>query len=119
MFRYANRNRPDQDKGPQRVFLIKFMVNILRNNKGLLYRLNINCVGKPHLRRSSDNVVTGVLAGVRFQAGKEIFILSTASKPALGSTQPHIQWFVEPLSLGVMRPGQEASQPFISYLVTN
>jgi len=32
------------------------------------------------------------------------------SKPALGSTQPPIQWVLGALSLGVKRPGREADQ---------
>jgi hypothetical protein len=38
--------------------------------------------------------------GVRFPAGKEIFLFCTASRPALGSTQPPIQWVARDLSLG-------------------
>jgi hypothetical protein len=109
MFRYAIRNRPDQDKRSQREFLIKFMVNIFRNNRGLLYHLNTHCVGSPHLRRSSDSVVTGLLAGVRFQAGKQIFVFSAASRPTLGSIQPRIQCFPDPVSLGVKRLGHEVN----------
>jgi hypothetical protein len=37
-----------------------------------------------------------------------IFLLTTASRPALGSTQPPIQWVPGALSLGVKRPGREA-----------
>jgi hypothetical protein len=36
------------------------------------------------------------------------FIFSTLSRPALGSTQAHIQWVTEALSPGVKRPGHEA-----------
>jgi hypothetical protein len=38
-----------------------------------------------------------------------MFLLSTASKPALGPTQPPIQWVLGALSLGVKRPGHEAN----------
>jgi hypothetical protein len=34
----------------------------------------------------------------------EIFVFTTASRPALGPTQPPIQWVPGALSLGVKRP---------------
>jgi hypothetical protein len=37
-----------------------------------------------------------------------IFLFTTASEPALGPTQPPIQWVLVALSLGVKRPGIEA-----------
>jgi hypothetical protein len=37
-----------------------------------------------------------------------IFLSTTASKTALGPTQPPIQWVPWALSLGVKRPGREA-----------
>jgi hypothetical protein len=40
-------------------------------------------------------------AAVRFPAGEEIFLYSTASRPAVGPTQPHIQWVPGALSPGV------------------
>jgi hypothetical protein len=36
------------------------------------------------------------------------FLFSTWSRPALGSTQPPIQWVPGVLSLGVKRPGRES-----------
>jgi hypothetical protein len=39
---------------------------------------------------------------------KGIFLFTTASRTALGPTQPPIQWVPESLSLGVKRPGGEA-----------
>jgi hypothetical protein len=36
------------------------------------------------------------------------FLFSTSSRPALGPTQPPIQWVQGTLSTGVMRPGREA-----------
>jgi hypothetical protein len=44
--------------------------------------------------------------GVRVPVGSRIF--STSSRPALGSTQPPIQWVPVALSPGVKRPGREA-----------
>jgi hypothetical protein len=40
--------------------------------------------------------------------GMGIFLLTTASRPALGSTQPPIQWVPGDLSQGVKLPGHEA-----------
>jgi hypothetical protein len=37
-----------------------------------------------------------------------IFLLTTASRPALGPTQHPMQWVPAALSLGVKRPGREA-----------
>jgi hypothetical protein len=45
---------------------------------------------------------------VRFPAGLGIFLFTTASRTALGFTQPPIQWVPGVLSLGVKRPGREA-----------
>jgi hypothetical protein len=39
-----------------------------------------------------------------------IFIFTTASRTALGPTQPSIQWVLGALSLGVKRPGREADR---------
>jgi hypothetical protein len=40
--------------------------------------------------------------------GLGIFLLTTASRSALGPTQPPIQWVPGALSLGVKWPGREA-----------
>jgi hypothetical protein len=50
------------------------------------------------------------VSGVRFPGGGGlgIFLLSTVSRPALGPTQPPIQWVQGALSLGVKRPGRQA-----------
>jgi hypothetical protein len=49
----------------------------------------------------------GVL-GFDFRRGLRIFLFTTASRTALGPTQPPIQWVLGALSLGVKRPGREA-----------
>jgi hypothetical protein len=46
---------------------------------------------------------------VRFPAGAGNFLFTTASRTALGPTQPHIQWVPGALSLGIKRPGREAN----------
>jgi hypothetical protein len=46
--------------------------------------------------------------GFESRQGLGIFLFTTASRPALGPTQPPIQWVPEALSLGVKRSGREA-----------
>jgi hypothetical protein len=65
-----------------------------------------------HSRDSSVGIALGYgMDGrgsrVRFPAGLGIFLF-TASRTALGPTQPPIQWGPGALSLGVKRPGREA-----------
>jgi hypothetical protein len=50
---------------------------------------------------------SGVL-GFDSRRGLGIFLFTTASRTALGPTQPPIQWAPEALSLGVKWPGREA-----------
>jgi hypothetical protein len=52
--------------------------------------------------------------GFEFWQGVGIYLFNTASRPALGPTQPPIQWVPGVLFLGVSRPGCEAdhSLPF-------
>jgi hypothetical protein len=45
---------------------------------------------------------------VRFPVGAGNFLFTTASRTALGPTQPPIQWVPGALFLGVKRPGREA-----------
>jgi len=49
----------------------------------------------------------GVL-GLDRRRGLRIFLFTTASRTALGLTQPPIQWAPGALSLGVKRPGRKA-----------
>jgi hypothetical protein len=66
----------------------------------------------PKSRDSSVGIATRLRAGRSgFQGsirGLGIFLLTTASRMALGPTQPPIQWVPGALSLGVKRPGREA-----------
>jgi hypothetical protein len=54
------------------------------------------------------------LTGFDSRQGLGIFLFTTASSPALGATQPPIQWVPGAFSLKVKRPGREAdhSPPF-------
>jgi hypothetical protein len=51
---------------------------------------------------------------VRFPGRLGIFLFITASRTALGPTQPPIEWVQGALSLGVKRPGLEAHHSFPS-----
>jgi hypothetical protein len=46
--------------------------------------------------------------GFNSRRGLGILVFTTASRMALGPTQPLIQWVPGALSLGVKRPGREA-----------
>jgi hypothetical protein len=63
---------------------------------------------------SGAGIAQWYTSGVRtgwwgFESRQElrIFLFTTASRPALGATPPHIQWVSGALSLGVKRPGRE------------
>jgi hypothetical protein len=63
------------------------------------------------LRNKLSSWATGWTIGVLgFDSQREvgIFLFTTASRTALGPTQPPIQWVSGALSLGVKRPGREA-----------
>jgi hypothetical protein len=49
----------------------------------------------------------GWMTEVRFPAGERDFFFSVASRPALGSTQPPLQWILGPVSLVVKQHGHE------------
>jgi hypothetical protein len=53
-------------------------------------------------------------SGIQVPAGAGNFSLTTVSRPALGSTQPPIQWVAGTLFLGVKRPGREADHSSLS-----
>jgi len=48
--------------------------------------------------------------GFESRQGLGIFLFTTASKPAMGPTQPPIQWVTATPSLGLKRPGREADR---------
>jgi hypothetical protein len=58
--------------------------------------------------------------GFDSRQGQEIFLYFTSSRPALGLTQPPVQWVPGALSPGVTRPGREADHsPPPSAMVKN
>jgi hypothetical protein len=58
---------------------------------------------------SRDSSV-GIAMGFDSREGQEIFPFSTASVPALGPTQPPIQWVPKALYQGIKRMRREADQ---------
>jgi hypothetical protein len=56
---------------------------------------------------SSVSIVSG-RPGFDPQQRQRLFPLTSASRPALGPTQPPIQWVEGALSPGVKRPGRDA-----------
>jgi hypothetical protein len=61
-------------------------------------------------RDASVGMATGYRPHVRVQFPTRVrdFLFSTAFRPALGSTQPPIQWVWEAISPGVKQPGHES-----------
>jgi hypothetical protein len=50
-------------------------------------------------------------SGFESRQGLGIFIFTTASRPALGTNQPPIQWVPGAFYLGAKRPSREADHP--------
>jgi hypothetical protein len=63
-------------------------------------------------RYTGNQLLTAVLAHLTITTGFDfrqvLGIFTTASRPALGPTQPPILWVPRALSLGVKRPGRKA-----------
>jgi hypothetical protein len=55
-----------------------------------------------------DLIFTIGILGFDSRWGPGIFLFTTASRTALGPTQPPIQWVPGALSLGIKMPGREA-----------
>jgi hypothetical protein len=78
---------------------------VSHNNRGKLLLLLWNELG--YLGRYSDGLWAR-RPGFDSRQGQEIFLYSTLSRPALGSTQPPIQWVLRARSSTVKWPGREA-----------
>jgi hypothetical protein len=64
---------------------------------------------KPYTQRSHHSKQTTVSTNeIRFPKEAGTFLLSTTPRPALGPTQPPIQWLPSGLSVGIKRTGREA-----------
>jgi hypothetical protein len=59
-------------------------------------------------RDSSVDIVTGYTRGVRFPTGTRGFLFSIASRPALGSNQPPVEWVQGAISLKIKWLEREA-----------
>jgi hypothetical protein len=71
-----------------------------------VYKFNVSY--RVQLRKMT-NIYLGVL-GFDSRQGLVIFLFTTASRTALGPTEPPVQWVPAALSLGVKRWGREADQ---------
>jgi hypothetical protein len=65
-------------------------------------------LASPSLRRRTVICFVDSSVGIALGYGLGISLFTTASRTALGPTQPPIQWVPGALSLGVKRPGREA-----------
>jgi hypothetical protein len=93
------------------------MLNFLKQNfmkKVHYYNETVNSIVITFRSRHSSVVqrwATGwMISGSSPGRGWEFFFFTTESRPALGLTQSPIQWVPGALSLGVKRPGREASR---------
>jgi hypothetical protein len=80
-----------------------FRHNISTNKENMFY---LKCV-YTHLLTSENSRDSSVDIGTGWTRDK-ICLLSIAARPALGLTQPPMQWVRGALSPGVKRPGREA-----------
>jgi hypothetical protein len=87
------------------IFQVNFMYDLLAAY--IEITVHHNTVIVQAVWRWAAGWTIGVL-GFDSRWGQGIFLFTTASRTALGPTQPPIQWVSVALSLGVKRPGREA-----------
>jgi hypothetical protein len=77
-----------------------------------IFRYEWICTDIHRSRNSSVGIATGYgLEGRGSNPNKDkIFPFSTTSRPALGPTQPFIQWITGAISPEIQRPGREADR---------
>jgi hypothetical protein len=94
-----------------------FVTSVLR----LLKRLGVNQYSFIYVESGSSvgKAAAYWLDGLSLIPGRrKIFLFSTTSRPALGPTQPHIQWVLKALSLRRKRQGREADPLTFSFFLT-
>jgi hypothetical protein len=89
------------------------MIRMICSSKRHMKNASFILHNKEHILPNATDWTIGVL-GFDSRRGLGIFLFTTASRTALGPTQPPIQWVLGALSLGVKRSGREAdhSPPF-------
>jgi hypothetical protein len=79
-----------------------------------VWKYNLVSLRRKKPCRSQDGSVSTVTwlragrSGFDSRQGLGIFLFTTASRPAMGPTQPPIQWVTGVFSPGIKRPGREA-----------
>jgi hypothetical protein len=101
---------PVQELDAKSVKTIRIMETHGTSNCGCKCKY-INIIIKFHSRGSSVSIVSWLRAGrsgFDLRQRQRIFLLAAASRPALGPSQPPVQWIPGVLSPGVKRPGRDA-----------
>jgi hypothetical protein len=97
---------------------IKYVTNLDFSYVNISLCVNNAPKSLSHAQRRRDSSVSIVIrlrvgrSGFNYrqvQWWEEFFLFTTASRPALGPTQPPIQRILRPLTPGVKRPGREAN----------
>jgi hypothetical protein len=99
----------DDEVGMSNFETLKFLGAGGKYNFCYLCRGSEPCRNAVHL-----NVPALIHEQQSFEIYMGIFLFITASRTALGPTQPPIQWVPRALSLGVKRPGREADHSPLS-----
>jgi hypothetical protein len=98
---------PDLIWSPPRLLSCGYLRVKLTTHLHLELRLRMRGnVSLPPLTHSVHGVALNIPQGTFIDSW--IFLFTTASRPALGSTQPPVQWIPGAVSLGVKQPGRKA-----------
>jgi hypothetical protein len=107
----ASSNKPSRPQYFELQRLIFYLTAAVTNTQIKIIYIYLYLFGRAVIAQSVQRWATGWTSGVLgFDSwwGLGIFLFTTASRTALGPTQPPIQWVLGALSLGVKRPGREA-----------